>query len=153
MGGTDDPSNLIELTVKEHAEAHKQLWLLYNKEEDNIAWRMLAGRITPEEARIAAAAIGSRRYRLGRPHTNETKEKMSASRKKWLETNSFSHSDETKHKLSQSHSGKTLSDEHKNNIRNKMSKEHKPKVICPHCSKVGGKPQMIQWHFDNCKEK
>jgi hypothetical protein len=26
----------------------------------------------------------------------------------------------------------------------------KPKVECPHCSKVGGLPQMKQWHFDNC---
>ena len=26
MGGTDDPSNLIKLTIEEHAEAHKKLW-------------------------------------------------------------------------------------------------------------------------------
>jgi len=26
-------------------------------------------------------------------------------------------------------------------------------VICPHCDKSGPKPQMIQWHFDNCKGK
>jgi hypothetical protein len=26
MGGTDDPSNLIELTVEEHAEAHRKLF-------------------------------------------------------------------------------------------------------------------------------
>lgn len=25
-GGTDDPSNLVELTVEEHAEAHRILW-------------------------------------------------------------------------------------------------------------------------------
>lgn len=24
---------------------------------------------------------------------------------------------------------------------------------CPHCNKEGGQPQMIQWHFDNCKKK
>jgi hypothetical protein len=29
MGGTDDPSNLIELTVEEHAEAHRKLWEQY----------------------------------------------------------------------------------------------------------------------------
>ena len=28
----------------------------------------------------------------------------------------------------------------------------KRKIACPHCSKVGGEPQMKQWHFDNCKE-
>lgn len=29
----------------------------------------------------------------------------------------------------------------------------KPKVICPHCGKEGGRPQMIQYHFDKCKHK
>jgi hypothetical protein len=29
----------------------------------------------------------------------------------------------------------------------------KPKLTCPHCGKVGGKPQMIQYHFDKCKHK
>ncbi len=26
-------------------------------------------------------------------------------------------------------------------------------LICPHCSKEGSKPNMIRWHFDNCKDK
>ena len=26
-------------------------------------------------------------------------------------------------------------------------------VICPHCNKEGGKPVMIRFHFDNCKNK
>ena len=26
-------------------------------------------------------------------------------------------------------------------------------VMCPYCSKAGGKPAMIKWHFDNCKFK
>lgn len=29
----------------------------------------------------------------------------------------------------------------------------KPKVTCPHCGKTGGRPVMIRFHFDNCKEK
>ena len=29
----------------------------------------------------------------------------------------------------------------------------KPKVTCPHCGKLGGYPQMKQYHFDNCKQK
>lgn len=28
----------------------------------------------------------------------------------------------------------------------------KPKIQCPHCGKFGGKPAMIRFHFDNCKE-
>lgn len=29
-------------------------------------------------------------------------------------------------------------------------KKHKI-VKCPHCDKTGGEPQMIQWHFEKCK--
>jgi hypothetical protein len=34
-----------------------------------------------------------------------------------------------------------------------MSRIPKPKIKCPYCGKEGGAPQMIQWHFDNCKMK
>lgn len=29
----------------------------------------------------------------------------------------------------------------------------KPKLTCPHCGKEGGRPQMIQYHFEKCKHK
>lgn len=44
MGGTDDESNLIELTVEEHAQAHKFLYELHGKKEDLCAYYMLSGR-------------------------------------------------------------------------------------------------------------
>src|ERR1039457_2311033 len=50
MGGTNDPSNLIKLTVEEHAEAHRILFEQYGCWEDEIAWKGLAGLITHEEA-------------------------------------------------------------------------------------------------------
>lgn len=31
--------------------------------------------------------------------------------------------------------------------------KHHEIVICPHCGKSGGKPGMMKWHFDNCKER
>ena len=34
--------------------------------------------------------------------------------------------------------------------RNKL-KTPKPKVECPHCNKIGGLPQMKQYHFEKCK--
>jgi group I intron endonuclease len=40
---------------------------------------------------------------------------------------------------------------------NTYAKVHKGKpkeiVECPYCHKRGGKPQMIQWHYENCKQK
>lgn len=44
MGGTDDPSNLIELTVEEHANAHMKLYEQYRKVEDLCAYYMLSGK-------------------------------------------------------------------------------------------------------------
>lgn len=29
----------------------------------------------------------------------------------------------------------------------------KLRIRCPHCNKEGGKPAMIRFHFDNCKDK
>jgi hypothetical protein len=49
MGGTDDPSNLIELSVEEHAEAHKKLYEEHGNELDKIAYEALSGMIGQEE--------------------------------------------------------------------------------------------------------
>lgn len=49
MGGSDNPSNLIELTVEEHAEAHKLLYEKYGKKEDEVAWKGLLKIINKQE--------------------------------------------------------------------------------------------------------
>ena len=41
-GGTDNPSNLIELTLGEHANAHKKLFEQYGRQEDFLAWKGLS---------------------------------------------------------------------------------------------------------------
>jgi hypothetical protein len=82
-GGTDDPSNLIELTVEEHAEAHRVLWETHGNEYDHIAWRCLAGIIDGEEARRQAVSVANK----GKPKSEEHRRKISESRKKNWETN------------------------------------------------------------------
>lgn len=49
MGGTDDPSNLIELTPNEHAEAHRILYEEHGHWQDYVAWQGLAKLATKEE--------------------------------------------------------------------------------------------------------
>lgn len=49
MGGSDDPSNIVELTLEEHAEAHKKLYEEYGLWQDRIAWLGLSGQIGKEE--------------------------------------------------------------------------------------------------------
>jgi len=71
MGGTDDPTNLIDLTIPEHAEAHRILWETYGKIEDKWAWCGLAG-LTDE-------AESARRELLASP---EVRARISASQKR-----------------------------------------------------------------------
>lgn len=37
-GGTDSPENLIELTIEEHAEAHKKLYEQHGRIQDKVAY-------------------------------------------------------------------------------------------------------------------
>ena len=41
-GGTDDPDNLVELTIEEHAEEHRKLYEKHGKWQDKLAWMGLA---------------------------------------------------------------------------------------------------------------
>ena len=50
MGGTDDPSNLIVLTIEEHAQAHLDLYNEHGYTQDHVAYRMLLGQINKAEA-------------------------------------------------------------------------------------------------------
>lgn len=71
MGGTDDPSNLIELTIEEHAEAHFMLWKQYGKKEDFVAWAALEGHIGKEEATAMSMKIGLAKARANQQRKRE----------------------------------------------------------------------------------
>src|SRR6056300_1424475 len=79
MGGTDDASNLVELSVTEHAEAHRKLYEEYGKKEDYIAWKAISGQIGKEEILYEKARLGGYNsdVMLDKKHTIETKNKMS----------------------------------------------------------------------------
>lgn len=52
--------------------------------------------------------------------------------------------------------GKTGLQTHNEETKLKMSAAKigikKQQIECPHCGKIGGKPAMIRFHFDNCKD-
>lgn len=79
MGGSDEESNLVELTVEEHAEAHRVLWEEHGNEYDRIAWLSLTKQIDCAEARILSVI----EWNKNRTISNETKQKMSQSMKKY----------------------------------------------------------------------
>lgn len=47
-GGTDDPGNIVELSVEAHAEAHRALYEQYGRWQDYVAWQGLA-KLSPKE--------------------------------------------------------------------------------------------------------
>lgn len=80
MGGDDNPNNLIELSIEEHANAHKKLYELYGHYEDKIAWLGLSGRIGKEEILLERSRLGGKANK-GTPKTKEHKEKIRAANK------------------------------------------------------------------------
>jgi hypothetical protein len=68
MGGTDDPENLIELTVEEHAEAHRKLYEEHGRWQDYYAWKGLAGLMSNQEV---VRAVQSKANSVPKPHLSK----------------------------------------------------------------------------------
>lgn len=117
---------------------------------------------------------------LGKTHTEDTKLKMSESRKgKKLPPFTDEHkrnlsikrkmrviTQESKDKMVKSQRkrvaegrniGWKLSEDsrqkQKNSVSAALKGKPKEKVECPHCSKIGGRAAMMRFHFDKCKGK
>ena len=93
-GGTDDPSNIIELTIEEHALAHKKLYEEHGRWQDEVAYLTLSGQIGKEEAKIRAI----KETNTGKKHTEESKRKMSEAKKG---VKRGPHTEESKRKMSE----------------------------------------------------
>lgn len=98
MGGSDDPSNLVIVTIEEHANLHKQLWEDLGNEYDLIAYKFLSGLIPNEVARIESVRAANK----CKPKSEEHRRKISEARKKNWETN-----DALRSKLSKINMGNT----------------------------------------------
>lgn len=156
MGGTDDPSNLVALTIKEHAEAHRVLYEKYGRVQDRRAWMGLSNMMTGKEIINEI---------LKAPKSEEHKQKISKSLKgkpkPWMigTRNGAGNagkpkSEEHKKNIALSKLGKTrepFSEEWKQALKDAKAKE--PIKTCPHCGLEGKGPNMTRYHFNNCKRK
>lgn len=80
MGGDDSAENLVILTVEEHAIAHKELYEIYGKREDYVAWKCLSGQMAVEDILLERSRLGAKKRsqkNIGRKNTEESKKKMS----------------------------------------------------------------------------
>jgi len=90
MGGTDDLENLIELTVEEHAEAHRKLFEQHGCWQDEIAWKALSGQITMNEATKKSILMGASKGGQIARKTGQIKEAQKLAVNK-LKNNNFDH--------------------------------------------------------------
>lgn len=104
-GGGDDLSNIVELTIEEHAEAHRKLYEQYSRQEDYLAWRGLSGLIGKDELFREKCSLNSSRPGIlntfyGMKHTDETKKIISEKRKGHSDNKGIPKSEEHKKKIS-----------------------------------------------------
>lgn len=81
----------------------------------------------------------------GQKHAEERKQNQKiAQLKRWSDP-------EERKKQSDRLKGRKLDKETKEKISKALSGKTQKKIKCPHCGKIGPKPQMHQWHLNNCK--
>lgn len=136
MGGTDDKENIIELSIAEHAEAHRILFEKHGKKEDELAWKGLSGMIGKEEIILELFKLAARKNirppmtdatkekirlaLLGHPVSDSTRALMSSQRK------NRKHTEESKQKISETH--RTLGLKPPTRIGYTLSEAHKLKI-------------------------
>ena len=101
MGGSNHESNIVVLSVEEHAEAHRKLYEEHGKWQDKIAADMLSGQIKSDDVRIE---ICRARMLNDNPMKNPEIVKKMLETRKW-----YKPSQETKEKISASCKGKKKS--------------------------------------------
>jgi len=180
MGGTDDPSNLVELTVEEHAEAHRKLWEQYGHWEDEIAWKGLSKCIGNDEIFYAimkeAGRENSRKRILEGTHHFLDSQVQSRINKRRVQngTHNFLGGGEVQKKklLEGTHHFQSSEWQTKENLRRvsegthhflggkiqkDLVREGKHHFLtyytCPHCNRSGKGPTFKRHHFDKCKNR
>ena len=142
-GGSNDKSNIIELTVEQHSEAHRILYEKYGRWQDKIAWKALSGQITSDEARRQATI----KTWSGRKHTDEAIQNIKDGIKKSTYVRK-PHTQSTKKRISEALIGHSVSDE----SRLKMSNSQigiKPSQIARENMSKAQKGRNITWDLNN----
>lgn len=181
LGGSDDASNIVVFTGREHFIAHLLLAKIhggsmwhaahmmsnmkrytnrkYEKVREEHAKQVSlkhSGKVVSEETRKKISENKERSAKIsqtlkGRPKSEEHKE---AYKKARLASGGWVVSEEQKRKVSEKLSGQgnpMWGKTHNEEARKIISEANKQKVSCPHCGKTGGIAIMKRWHFGNCK--
>jgi len=174
-GGTDDTSNIVLLTVEQHAEAHRILYEQYGRWQDRVAWQALTKSISKAEITRVKQSLATKGKKQTAEHIE--KRKMVGEKnpmfgkcgelnpmfgKKGILSPHFGkkQTEETCKKKRDALKGRTLEDLHgkekSEEIRNKLRKpkteeqkaklrKPKPKVVC----RIHDKKEMSLGNFMN----
>lgn len=168
VGGTDDPSNIVVLTIEEHAKVHQTLFEEHGRWQDYIAWKTLSGRMTTEEAirecqknadktwmktdegkEIMRAAYAKSRLKRGDPW-NKGKTKFEDER---LMISSKLASQNQKEgripSIGDFVRGKPKTEDHRKSLSD--AAKNRKKVTCENCMKQVIPQMYARWHGTNCK--
>ena len=167
LGGTNQNTNLVNLTAREHFIIHKLLCEIYPHESKLVYayWAMCNKQSS--KRMIRNYKVSSREYDRTKQLFAEYSSKLHSGKISWnrgLKTNKpswnrgITHSDATKRKIGLKSKGRIPSAE----TRSKMSKAHKgniptnkgipsPKFECTHCHGMYDAGNLKQWHGDNCR--
>ena len=74
-GGTNHPSNLKKVTIEQHAEEHKKLYLKYQRLEDLTAWKTLEAQMKDPEMHYYKSKLGGLKNK-GKRKSEEHKRKI-----------------------------------------------------------------------------
>lgn len=176
LGGSDDLSNLVNLTFKEHFICHRLLIKMTSGKDKRKMiyglWAMCMSNSNQKRKINSKLFEKIKRERIlvqiGVPLEKERKEKISKTligRKQSEETKNkrarsrtgFRNTIETKQKMSESArrrwDAQPNDSERVRKIKEARSKQKIITVIvtCPHCGKQGGNRIMPRYHFNNCK--
>lgn len=149
-GGTDDPSNIVVVTIPEHAELHRQLWEQNKRWQDYAAWMALSNTIPPDKVRCLAISLALRGRK--RPEFSKTM----LGHRGWNTGKTFKFTGAALEAKRASVRGS------RNGMFGLRGPQHPaygkigslaPKVTCPHCDKTLDKGNAKKWHFDKCKRR
>lgn len=164
LGGTDNPENLVEVSVEEHAEIHRCLWVYGGRWQDKTAWWVLSGQVGKDEImreirRQNGKLVGSR------PKSKKHRQNIS---KAWTEEKRRAKSLSQRGEKNPNYNvpgrvsplmGRKRPEQSTvaSNVNMKMLKAgtHPSQriVTCPYCKFETGIGNAKRHHFDNCREK
>lgn len=171
LGGNNSSLNLVRLTPKEHFVCHRLLTKMVSGDEEKIKMHNAVFQMSVQSSNQQRYKITSRTYEIlkknksasmkgnqygRRPMSEETKRKISESKKGKSVNKGRVVSEETKKKLSLAlkdrvpwNLGISCSEEWKHNIS--LARQKIKQIKCEYCYKLFSPSNYKRWHGANCK--